>query len=95
MKQKATSKIKIKKIPNELIIQLKRFKSSWCSVRGMVETKIPGFVEFELSFNIGKFMNKKNKIQMVDLCAVLVHCGDKIIRGHFISFIKVNNIWYF
>ena len=85
--QKASKKIEILKVPNILIIHLKRFKNN---------SKIDSMVDFPLEgLNLKDFVKTSDNNLIYDLFAISNHYGG-IGFGHYIAYAKnsFNGNWY-
>jgi len=90
-KQEAQKRMRIKRLPKILAIQLKRFKYQEQLNR---HTKLSNRVLFSLElrlFNISE--GCENGEQLYDLVAVVVHCGSTPNRGHYITVVKSHTHW--
>ena len=74
--------------PNCLILHLKRFKYSFFG------SKINSYVQYPLELQLGSFTVNKSSVRY-ELCGVIVHSGMAISRGHYTTYRKVEEGWYF
>ncbi|KAF7125194.1 hypothetical protein CNMCM5793_001303 [Aspergillus hiratsukae] len=91
--QKATKRLRIKKLPAILCMQLKRFEHS-----SAVSEKVEGRVDFPLSINmlpytIHRHRDDLDKSKFIyDLSAAVVHKG-KLDAGHYYVYCKQGDQW--
>ena len=92
-------KLKLKTLPNILVISLKRFDYDY---RNMTKFKLNNYFEFPFELNMSEFLiNKKetsekkyNKNSIYELTGITIHYGVSDY-GHYYDLIKaVNNKWY-
>jgi len=93
-KVRATKRFTIKKSPNILTIQLKRFKFGFGGFGGK-GGKINKSISFPERLNIKQFQSQPTENSNYRLYAVLVHSGHSINSGHYYCYIKNSiDIWY-
>ena len=92
-------KLKIKALPNILVISLKRFDYDY---RNMTKFKLNNYFEFPFELNMSEFLMNKNETQeksenqntIYELTGITIHYGVSDY-GHYYDLIKaVNNKWY-
>lgn len=87
MKQSAIKRIDIWRLPEVLIIQLKKFSSS-----GRIGTKLHTFVDFPIKdLDVSSYIAQKNRQQpgRYMLYAITNHWGPSSTSGHYTVFAKV------
>jgi len=72
--------------PNSLILHLKRFKYSFFG------SKVTTYIQYPLELQLGPFTVSKIEANY-ELCAVVVHSGITISRGHYTTYRKVEGSW--
>eukprot|EP01103_Thecamoeba_quadrilineata_P015522 TRINITY_DN4934_c0_g2_i1.p1 TRINITY_DN4934_c0_g2~~TRINITY_DN4934_c0_g2_i1.p1 ORF type:complete len:368 (+),score=58.48 TRINITY_DN4934_c0_g2_i1:12-1115(+) len=89
--QEAQKRMRIKKLPNILIVHLKRFKFLENTQR---YTKLSYRVNFPLELKLCNTTSESEDSDRVyDLFAVVVHVGSGPNHGHYVSYIKSYNNW--
>lgn len=89
--QEAVKTIKIAKLPKVLVINLKRFKYDEL-VDKMV--KLFDLISYPLNMRLLNTTDDKNKAQMYELYALVVHIGGGPTHGHYISICKYRDgLW--
>jgi len=90
--KQATKKLDLHKMPENLIIMLKRF----VQVNKTFKDKIQDPIEFPLTgLNLADFVpNKLEKVQLYDLYAVVNHFGGGMNGGHYTAFCRNDKNWY-
>ena len=92
-------KLKIKSLPNVLVISLKRFDYDF---KNMTKFKLNNYFEFPFELNMSEFLINKNeasdktdnKNSIYELTGITIHYGVSDY-GHYYDLIKaVNNKWY-
>ena len=92
-------KLKLKSLPNILVISLKRFDYDY---RTMTKFKLNNYFEFPFELNMSEFLINKNESQekadtknsIYELTGITIHFGVSDY-GHYYDLIKaVNNKWY-
>ena len=92
-------KLKLKSLPNILVISLKRFDYDY---RTMTKFKLNNYFEFPFELNMSEFLINKNESQekidnknsLYELTGITIHFGVSDY-GHYYDLIKaVNNKWY-
>jgi len=87
-KETFTKILKIERIPEYLVITLKRFKYTI-----MYRTKINCPIKFPMNkLDIGPYLTENTNNEIYDLYAVVNHIGN-LSSGHYYSIIKQNNTW--
>ena len=90
--QDAKRFIELRRLPPVLNLQLLRFDS-----QNGRSKKINSFIKFPDKLNMNKYFGIKfqnNQNQLYHLFAVLIHEGQTAQSGHYITFIKRENIWF-
>jgi ubiquitin carboxyl-terminal hydrolase 22/27/51 len=91
--QKATKRLRIKKLPAILCMQLKRFEHS-----SAVSEKVEGRVDFPLSINMLPYTTHRHREDLdkskfiYDLSSAVVHKG-KLDAGHYYVYCKQGDQW--
>ncbi|KRX10354.1 hypothetical protein PPERSA_00834 [Pseudocohnilembus persalinus] len=89
--QDATKKYLIEEFPKTLIIHLKRFKYDENYKRMIkVNTKVAFPFEIKLKPND----REDRQEQMYQLYGIVIHLGQGEQYGHYVSIIKIKNLWY-
>lgn len=99
--KQATKKMELYKLPDVLILHLKRFKTSRIGSFGSIyfpagSTKINSFVEFPIEeINLDEFCKKKNQNCKYQLIGVSNHYGE-MGGGHYTAYCRnhFTNKWY-
>ena len=87
-KETFTKILKIERIPEYLVITLKRFKYTI-----MYRTKINCPIKFPMNkLDIGPYLTDNTNNEIYDLYAVVNHIGN-LSSGHYFSIVKQNNTW--
>lgn len=84
-RQKATKSVELSKLPNTLVIQLKRFSNQMRKNDDRVN------IPFEL--NMKQFCADKSRDYRYKLMGIVDHDGE-LESGHYISFCEFENEWY-
>nr|XP_046912374.1 ubiquitin carboxyl-terminal hydrolase 48-like [Dermatophagoides farinae] len=91
--QDAKRFIELRKLPPVLNLQLLRFESSNGHSR-----KISSFLKFPKRLDMSKFVRPEQtnptNANVYNLFAVLIHEGQTAYSGHYITFIKKDNLWF-
>lgn len=92
--QDAKRFIQLRKLPPVLNLQLLRFDS-----QNGRSKKVNSFIKFPDKLDMNRFIqnnsqNNGNDVHCYNLFAVLIHEGQTAHSGHYITFIKRENIWY-
>jgi len=88
--QEAEKCMKVKKLPNTLIIHLKRFKYD----NNMQCRKLLYRVVFPLELRLwNTATDTENPERYYDLFAIVVHIGSGPHAGHYICFVKKDDVW--
>jgi ubiquitin C-terminal hydrolase len=82
--------VRVSKVPDYLIIHLKRFKFD---MMARVRTKVNEFFEFPISLDVGQLMENANEKHIFILTGVLLHSGTAV-GGHFTSCVRIDGKWY-
>jgi hypothetical protein len=82
--------VRVSKLPDYLIIHLKRFRFD---MMARVHTKINTLFEFPLILDVSPFMDNNNDKHMFRLTGILLHTGTAI-GGHFTSCVLIDDKWY-
>lgn len=85
---KALKKTLISMLPNNLILQIKRFKYT---NRGIVKKN--GAIDIPEMLDLSKYYVYQNRYGLYNLYAGIVHYGTPN-SGHYISFCKSDDFWY-
>ncbi|CRK95749.1 CLUMA_CG009206, isoform A [Clunio marinus] len=89
--QEAQKRMRVKKLPMILALQLKRFKYMEQYNRHI---KVSHRVVFPLELRLFNTSDDAvNPDRMYDLMAVVIHCGSNTNRGHYISIVKSHGFW--
>lgn len=98
MRQPSTKKFWLLRLPNVLVLHLKRFRYSALS-----RSKVDTFVRFPVkNLDMNPYLLKSaqrshrvgNKAHMYDLAAAVVHHGSGAGSGHYIAYARHEGIWY-
>ena len=79
---------RIGEAPNVLSVYLKRFRG-----QGMGWEKAGHHVKFAEGINLRLFMQEPTHA-MYKLCAVIVHDGQTLERGHYYAYVRRGTTWY-
>ena len=97
IKRVCHKKIKLKTLPNILVISLKRFDYDY---KTMTKFKLNNYFEFPFELNMSEFLinknesEEKNKNNLYELTGITIHYGVSDY-GHYYDLIKAsNNKWY-
>lgn len=91
--RKATKELRLNRLPETLIIHLRRFKKVHHSF-GASFSKIKSLVNFPMNLNVNKFMFEPSQIHSYELYAVSNHMGN-CGGGHYTAYCKtVSGVWY-
>jgi len=89
-KQEAEKRMRIKKLPKILAIQMKRFKFVDNQFRKL-NYRVVYPCELRL---MNTTEDCANNDQTYDLAAIVIHCGGVGNRGHYIAVVKNNGNWF-
>ena len=90
-KQEATKSLRVKVLPQILVLHLKRFKYME-HVGRFVKLSYRVAFPFELKlFNTSD--SAVDPDRMYDLTAVIIHCGGSAQQGHYITLVKHRGYW--
>ncbi|KAK3731443.1 hypothetical protein QZH41_013624, partial [Actinostola sp. cb2023] len=93
MKQQSTKKFWIKRLPNVLCLQLKRFR-----FQSFVRSKLETYVQFPMrGLDMSPYVlqdKESRKPVLYDLAAIVVHHGSGVSAGHYTTFACHDGAWY-
>jgi ubiquitin C-terminal hydrolase len=81
---------KVRKVPDYLIIQLKRFEWDLNTFR---RTKLSSRFEFQKDFDLAPLLEQENQHQHFSLTGIVLHNGTAL-GGHYTSCVKINGKWF-
>lgn len=55
--------------------------------------KIGKFMQYPLEIDLGKFLEKPEKVVM-KVFAIIVHLGGSSFSGHYYAFVRQGNLWF-
>jgi ubiquitin carboxyl-terminal hydrolase 22/27/51 len=93
----ASKRLRIRKLPALLCIQVKRFGAR-TSGGSYVEEKHEGRIDFPLMLNMRPFTarvkGQEEERLVYDLESVVVHVGQQIQNGHYLAFCRQDDTWF-
>eukprot|EP01060_Flectonema_neradi_P031970 TRINITY_DN4993_c0_g1_i3.p1 TRINITY_DN4993_c0_g1~~TRINITY_DN4993_c0_g1_i3.p1 ORF type:complete len:825 (+),score=145.82 TRINITY_DN4993_c0_g1_i3:1813-4287(+) len=87
--QKATKQSLIHRAPSVLVVQLQRFQ-----FKSQFSSKISKRITYPLTLDISHFMAASCDSTQYTLTALLIHVGDTVNFGHYVSAVAHNGQWY-
>lgn len=93
----ASKRVRIRKLPAILCIQVKRFGGRMAG-GSFIEEKYEGKIDFPLTVDMAPFTARRTSQShnslVYDLESVVVHHGQQIQNGHYLAFCRQEDRWY-
>lgn len=86
----AYSEVLFEKLPNIMVLQLKRFMTTLTGVQ-KVNTYFPTPLELACFCENCCKMNEKDTIHTYHLCCVIMHLGGNLASGHYIAYVRASD----